>query len=111
VIADCTRVIAPAFSRASWSQRVEHRSQHSHVVARGPVHAGGRAGQAAVDVASAHHDGHLHPAVHYQLDLLRDRADAVGIRAVLEIAHERLARELEEDATKPGVAVRRGTGL
>ena len=88
-------------------QGVENRGQHPHVVARGPVHAGGGAGEAAVNVAAAHDDGHLHPAIGHQLDLLRDGADPVWIRAVLEVAHEGLTRQLEKDPAELRPPVRR----
>ncbi len=43
-------------------QRVEHRREHPHVVARGAVHAFGGLGEATVDVAAADHDRDLHAA-------------------------------------------------
>ena len=38
----------------------------------------------------------------HALDLVRDRRDALGIGPVLEVAHERLPGQLEEDALEGG---------
>ena len=59
-------------------QRVEHRGQHPHVVGGGPVHAGRRALEAAVDVAGADHDRDLHPRAATLVDLVRDPLDPSG---------------------------------
>ena len=41
-------------------QRVDHRGQHAHVVGAGAVHAFGRGGDPAEDVAAADHHAHFH---------------------------------------------------
>ena len=49
--------------------------------------------QAAVDVAAADHDRDLDAALVHALDLAAAIAvDPLGVGAVLEVAHERLAR-------------------
>src|SRR3954451_5525334 len=83
-------------------ERVEDDREHPHVVGGRAVHPLGRARDAAVDVAGAEHDRDLDPAVVDALDLLRDLAQALKVGAVLEVAHERLARQLEQDAPEYG---------
>jgi hypothetical protein len=82
--------------------RVDEDGEHPHVVAGRAVHAGGDAGDAAVDVPAARHDGDLDPARVHARDLLGDRVHAVGVGAVLERAHQGLARDLQEDPLEGG---------
>ena len=93
---------AEALERVLQRQRVQDRREHAHVVAGGAVHPLRGRLHAAEDVARALHDRDLDAAVVDALDLLRDRLDALGVRAVFEIAHERLPRQLEEDALEGG---------
>ena len=79
-------------------QRVEHRREHPHVVAGRAVHAPCAAAQSAVDVAAADDDRDLDAAPVDGGDLAGDRLHARGIGAVLELAHQRLARELQQHA-------------
>ena len=81
-------------------ERVQHGRKHSHVVAGGAVHPAGRGGEPAVDVAAADHDRHLDAAAVHGGDLRGDRLDPLGIGSVGEAAHQRLARELEQDAAE-----------
>src|SRR5207302_3701197 len=62
------------------------------------VHPRGHSVHAAVDVAGADHDRNLDPLVVHRGDLSRDGADALRVGAVVERAHQRLARELQQDA-------------
>ncbi len=98
-IADATRVTTLCFSSASCSaRRVDDRGQHAHVVGGGAVHALGARGQPPEQVAAANHDADLHAQL---LDLADVGGDAGGDRRVdpeLLLAHERFARQLEEDA-------------
>src|SRR5690606_15626962 len=79
-------------------QRVHHGRQHSHVVAGGAVHPGTREAGTAEDVAAADHDRHLDAHAADLGDLPRDPPDHGRIDAVVELAHERLARELQQYA-------------
>src|SRR3954466_6478582 len=83
-------------------QRVEDDRQHPHVVGGRAVHPLGRARDAAVDVPRAEDNRDLDPAVVDALDLLGDLAQALEVGAVLEVAHERLAGQLEQDAPEDG---------
>ena len=96
------RVHAELLQRVLQLQGVEDDGQHPHVVAGGAVHALGDAGDAAVDVPRAEDDGDLDAAVVDDLDLARDLAQAVGVGAVVQGAHQRLPGQLEQDATEGG---------
>jgi len=76
--------------------------EHAHVVAGRAVHPLRGGLHAAEDVARALHDRDLDAAIVHVLDLRGDRVDALGIGAVLEVAHERLPGQLEEDALEDG---------
>jgi hypothetical protein len=93
---------AGLLERVLQRQPVQHGGQHAHVVAGRPVHALGGAGQPTVDVAAPDDDRDLDAAIVGLLHLPRDRRDAVRIGAVVEVAHERLARQLEQDAAEGG---------
>src|SRR3954454_16257020 len=60
--------------------------------------------QPAVDVAGADHDRDLDAAVVELADLARDRLHALQIRAVGEVAHQRLPRQLQQDSPVGGLA-------
>src|SRR3954466_1050658 len=96
------RVDLELLERVLQLQRVEDDREHPHVVRGRAVHPLGRARDAAVDVARAEHDRDLDAAVVDALDLLGDLAQALEVGAVLEVAHERLARQLEQDAPEYG---------
>ena len=53
---------------------------------------------AAEDVAAADHDGDLHAQPHDLADLGDDAVDHLAVDAVGVFAHQRLARQLEQDA-------------
>ena len=80
------------------SERVHDRSEHADVVGLRAIHAVGAAGDAAEDVAAAHRDGHLHAVINDVLDLLGQVVDDLRIDAITVIAHERLARKLQQNA-------------
>jgi hypothetical protein len=86
------------FERVLEGQGVEHGGQHSHVIGGGAVHPLRRRGHAAVDVAGAHHDRRLHASPLHAGHGVGDRPHAVGVGAVLQVAHQRLARQLEQQA-------------
>src|SRR3954465_13835435 len=96
------RVDVELLERVLELQRVQDDREHPHVVRRRAVHALGRARDAAIDVARPQDDRDLDAAVVHALDLLGDLAQALEVGAVLEVAHERLARELEQDAPEYG---------
>ena len=64
-------------------QRVDHGGQHAHVVGRDPIQLAARAGDAAEDIAAAHHHADLDAGRGHAGDLLRQAVDAIGIDAEL----------------------------
>src|SRR4051812_2842076 len=83
-------------------QGVQDDREHPHVVRGRAVHALGRARDAPVDVAGPQHDRDLDAAVVHDLDLGRDRLQARRVGAVVQVAHEGLAGQLEQDAPEYG---------
>ena len=79
-------------------ERVHDRGEHADVVGLRAIHAVGAAGDTAEDVAAAHRDGHLHAVINDVLDLLGQVVDDLRIDAIAVIAHERLARKLQQNA-------------
>src|SRR4029079_13694514 len=74
----------------------------AHVVRGGAVHALGRARDPAVDVPGPEHDRDLDAAIVHALDLLGDLLQPLRIGAVVQVAHQRLPGQLEEDAPEYG---------
>src|SRR5919107_1561820 len=83
-------------------QRVQDDREHPHVVRGRAVHALGGARDAAVDVAGPEHDRDLDAAIVHPLDLPRDRLQARRVGPVVQLAHQRLAGQLEQDAPEYG---------
>src|SRR4051812_462455 len=96
------RVHVELLERVLELQRVQDDREHAHVVGGRAVHALRRARDAAVDVAGPEHDRDLDAAIVHPLDLLCDLAQALEVGAVLEVAHERLAGQLEQDPPEYG---------
>ena len=72
-------------------QRVHHRRQHAHIIGLGPVHALGRTGHPAKDIAAADDKANLQTGFFRRLHLARQFGDEVGIDAILLIAHQHFA--------------------
>ena len=90
---------AIALETVAQRQRIDDGRQHPHVVGVGPIHARGCVAEAAKDVASTHHDGHLVALTGDLGDLLGGAIDGLGIDAVAEIdVGERLTRQFEDDS-------------
>jgi len=79
-------------------QRVDHRRQHAHVVAGGPVEAAPAGGHPPEDVAAADHDADVGPQLVDAADLVGDRAHHVEVDAIRALTQQGLAAELEQDA-------------
>src|SRR5205823_5550062 len=80
-------------------QRIYHRGEHAHVVARGALHADRRARQTAENVAAADHQTQLDPEPMDRLDLLGDARDHRRVEPIIALAHQRFARDFEKHAT------------
>ena len=90
-----------ALERILEGEAVHHGRQHADVVAGRAVHAARRGGQAAEDVAAADDDADLDAQGVDLGDLARDERAERRVHAVLAIAEEGLAGQLEQD---PAVA-------
>ena len=77
---------------------VHDRGHHAHVVGRRAVHALGRAGEPAPDVAAADDDGDVDAALTDFLDLLRDIFDNSRVDAEALIAGKRFTTEFQDNA-------------
>src|SRR6185437_14454434 len=53
-------VRAALFDRVLHGERVDHGSEHAHVVGGNAVHGTGLLGDSAEEIAAAHHDGDFH---------------------------------------------------
>ncbi len=93
-------VLADLLQRVLERERIEHRRQHAHVVAGSAIHAGGGALQAPVDVAGADDNRHLDRTGADRGHLLGDPFDLRRVGAVITLPHQRLSRELQEDASE-----------
>ena len=97
----------PPLERVLERERVEDGGEHAGVVRRRAVHPLRGGGDAAVDVAAADDDRELQPLRLDVDDLTGDLVDRLRVGAVLVIPHQRLARELQEDAAESGSGARR----
>src|SRR6185437_3509569 len=104
-------IAAALLDRVGHRQRVHHGGQHAHVVAGDPVHAGRGEALATEDVAAADHHAHFHAGLAYLDDLLGQPADHLRVDAVVGLAHQRLAGELEQDAAVLGLVAHGDSGL
>ena len=91
------RLHAKLFERALHCQCVHYRRQHAHVVGLRAVHSLRRAGHAAKDVAAPDDQADFEPGFLGRLHFLGQFHDECGIDAELLVAHQHLARELQED--------------
>ena len=78
-------------------QRVHHRGQHAHVVSRYPIHAFGRTGQAAPDIAAADDDGDLNIELIDFDDLFGNRFYRFRVDAVALFAGQCFAAQFQYD--------------
>ncbi len=96
------RLRAEPLERVLERQRVQERREHARVVGGRPVHPLGRGAHAAVEVPAADDDGDLRARRLDGKHLARDRRDGARVDAVLAVAHQALARELEEGPPERG---------
>ena len=92
----------PLLERILQREPVDHRREEPHVVARDPVDPLRGRRHAPDDVAPAEHDGHLDAQPVDVLDLVGQPRHDVRRNAELLVPHQRLSRELQEDAAVNG---------
>jgi hypothetical protein len=105
------RVDPELLERVLDGEAVQQGGEHPRVVGSGSVHPLSGHLHPAVDVPRAEDDGGLDSELVNPDDLARDRLDPRAVDAVLLIAEQRLARQLEEDALECGGALLRGCDL
>ena len=88
-------VAAVLFQGVLHCQGVHDRGQHAHVVALGAVHALGRGGHAAKDVAAADDQGYLEAGRGHLGDFFCELADGFRFDAELLAARKGLAAEFQ----------------
>jgi hypothetical protein len=93
---------ADLLERILHGERVHDGREHAHVIGLRAVHALGGTGHAAKDVAAADHQAELEARVLGGLHLSSHGGDSLGIDPELAGSHQRLARELQEDAFEGG---------
>ena len=76
------------------AERVDSRSEHSHVIGASSVHIAGRS--SAPEVASAYNDSDFHSGIDAFFDRLADFQQKVKVDTVLQLTRERLARKLQK---------------
>ncbi len=79
-------------------QRVHHGGQHAHVVSGGTVHADRAARDTTENIAPTDHHRHLHTQAGDFGDLFHHADDGGAVDAKGVIPHQRLTRQLEQDA-------------
>ena len=92
------RIHARPLERVLHGKRVHDRRQHAHIVGRPALHALGRAGQAAEDVAAANDDAQFNPGFVNRSDFFRHSLDGRHVQANALLAHQDLAGDLQQDA-------------
>ncbi len=99
---DSSRLSQP-LERVLQSQRVDDCRQHPHVVGLGPVHARPGTGHPAPDVATADHDCDVDADALARVDdLVSHVVGDASVDPVADLARERLAGDLQQDAAVLG---------
>ncbi len=84
--------------RALHGQRIDDGGEHPHIVRRRPLDAARGTGQAAKDVAATDHQADLDAEPVNFLHFSGDARNDARILAILPLAHQGLAGDLQEDA-------------
>src|SRR5262249_30894770 len=92
------RLRADLLQRVLHCKRVDHGREHAHVIAGHAVHAGCGEALAAKDVAAADHHADLHAGALYLECFACKAIKHLRVDAVVSLAHQGLARELQQDA-------------
>jgi hypothetical protein len=95
-------VDADLLQRVLHRERVHHRRQHPHVIAGRAIHAARRARDAAEDVAAADHHAQFISHRAGVGDFMRDAGGDGGVDREPPLAHQDLARQLQQDTLESG---------
>lgn len=87
---------------------VHDRGKHTHVVARGAIHAGGAESHTAEDVAAAHNDAQFDAEIKHALDFLNDARKRCTIDTELIRPHQGFAGKLQKNALVLGRGILHG---
>src|SRR5437588_8584731 len=82
---------------------VQERREHAGVVGRRPLHSLRRRRKAAVEVAPADDDRDFDAVGMHIRDLAGELSDDADVDAVLAVAHQRLSRQLQQNALEAGL--------
>lgn len=88
---------------------VHDRGQHTHVIARGAIHAGGAESHTAEDVTAAHNDAQFDAEIKHALDFLNDARKRCTIDTELIRPHQGFAGKLQKNALVLGRGICMGT--
>jgi hypothetical protein len=80
------------------SERIDHGSQHSHVIGGNAVHVSSLVGHAAEKIAAAHHNRKLHSQLVHVGQFRRDLVDAGSLDAKALVCRQCLTGKLEQNA-------------
>ncbi len=101
VHADCgleSRRYPERLQRILKRKTIDDRGKHSHVIAGHLVDAHALCLHTTIDVSATEDNAHLYAKVASFLNVLCERAQSIGIDAILLLTHERFAAKLEQDA-------------
>src|ERR1041385_2180661 len=93
---------ADLLQRVLQNDRVHYGRQHADVIRRRAIHVAGTGRHAAKNVSASDDYGNLNPELVSLLNLFSDRTRDVNVNAERLFAQQRLARELQQDATVSG---------
>src|ERR1035437_5512171 len=80
------------------SERVDHRGEHSHLIALHAADAFRASRDAAKDISAADHNSNLDSHCSTLHNIGRELSKHFRIDTIFTLTHERLARKLEEDS-------------
>jgi hypothetical protein len=86
------------FQRILQGERIDHRSQHPHLVSGNAVHHARLFGHAAEEIASAHDNGDFHAEIPDRQNLLRNLMELGDVHTKAAVGRQRFSRQFEQDS-------------
>ena len=93
-----SRLYVDFLKRVLQHDRVHDRGQHADIVSGRTVHVTCAPGNAAKNIATANYDRYLHAHFMNGLELFSDHAGDIDVDAVILLAHQGFAGNLQENA-------------